>query len=327
MDYRQLGRTGLRVSALGFGCGDVGGLIVRGTPAERERAVARAVELGINYFDTAAAYGQGRSEENLGAVLRKLKPDVYVGTKFRLDPADLSDVPGAVARALEASLRRLQLERVDLLQLHNRITSGLAERSVSVPLLLDEVVAALRRLQEQGKIRFYGITALGETDALHRALSAGALDTAQVCYNLLNPSAGRTVPAGFPAQNFGGLLDPARENGVGVIVIRVLAAGALSGQLERHELAMPSVEPIATGPDYASDVVRARQLEGVVRGGHAASLVEAALRFPLGSPAVSTVLLGYSTLEHLEYAASAIARGPLPPAALDALADAWRQLS
>src|SRR5262245_50206784 len=327
MDYRQLAPTGLRVSALGFGCGDVGGLIVRGTPAERERAVARAVELGINYFDTAAAYGQGRSEENLGAVLRQLRPDVYVGTKFRLDPADLSDVSGAVARALEASLRRLQLERVDLFQLHNRITSGPAERAVSVPLLLDEVVAALRRLREQGKIRFFGITSLGETDALHRALSADAIDTAQVCYNLLNPSAGQTVPAGFPAQDFRGLLTPASQHGVGVIVIRVMAAGALSGQLERHALAMPSVEPIATGPDYASDVARAGQLEGLVRAGHAGSLVEAALRFPLGSPAVSTVLLGYSTLEHLEYAASAVARGPLPPAALDTLGEAWRRLA
>ena len=327
MDYRQLGRTGLRVSALGFGCGDVGGLIVRGTLAERERAVARAVELGINYFDTAAAYGNGRSEENLGEVLRSLKPDVYVGTKFRLEPSDLSDVAGGVARSLEASLRRLKLERVDLLQLHNRITSGPEDRTITVSPLLDDVVAALRRLQEQGKIRFYGITALGETEALHRALSARALDTAQVCYNLLNPSAGAAVPSGFPAQDFRSLLGPAREHGVGVIVIRVLAAGALSGQLERHALAMPSVEPIASGPDYASDVARARQLEGVGRGGYAESLVEAALRFPLGSPAVSTVLLGYSTLEHLEYAVSAVTRGPLPPAALAALDEAWRRLA
>lgn len=327
MDYRRLGRTGLRVSALGFGCGDVGGLIVRGTLAERERAVARAVELGINYFDTAAAYGNGRSEENLGEVLRRLKPDVYVGTKFRLEPSDLSDVPGAVARALEASLGRLRLERVDLLQLHNRIDQTSDGRALGAATVLDDVVAALQRVREQGKIRFFGITALGETDALHRVLRAGALDTAQVCYNLLNPSAGVAVPSGFPAQDFRGFLEPAREHGVGVIVIRVLAAGALSGQLARHPLAMPSVEPIASGPDYASDVARARQLEGIVRDGYAESLVEAALRFPLGSEVVSTVLLGYSTLEHLEYAASAVARGPLPAAALERLATAWRDLA
>src|SRR5687767_7287340 len=73
MEQRTLGRTGLRVSALGFGCGDVGGLIVRGTPAERERAVARAHEAGINYFDTAASYGNGESEKNLGVTLRALR--------------------------------------------------------------------------------------------------------------------------------------------------------------------------------------------------------------------------------------------------------------
>jgi aryl-alcohol dehydrogenase-like predicted oxidoreductase len=327
MDYRQLGRTGLRVSALGFGCGDVGGLIVRGTLAERERAVARAVELGINYFDTAASYGHGRSEENLGEVLRRLKPSVHVGTKFRLEPSDLGDVAGAVPRLLEASLRRLGLERVDLLQLHNRVESSGSDRGVGVGTLLDDVVAALQRLREQGKLRFFGITALGETGALQRALSADALDTAQVCYNLLNPSAGRPVPPGFPAQDFGGLLAPAHAHGVGVIVIRVLAAGALSGELARHPLAMPSVEPIASGPDYASDVARAKQLGGIVREGYAESLVEAALRFPLGSEAVSTVLLGYSTLEHLEYAASAIAKGPLPAAALERLERAWREFA
>jgi aryl-alcohol dehydrogenase-like predicted oxidoreductase len=327
MDYRRLGRTGLRVSALGFGCGDVGGLIVRGTPAERERAVARAVELGVNYFDTAASYGNGRSEENLGGVLRRLKPDVYVGTKFRLEPSDLSDVAGAVPRLLEASLRRLGLERVDLLQLHNRIEPTSGERAVGVGTVLDEVVAALERLREQGKIRFFGISALGETDALHHALSADRLDTAQVCYNLLNPSAGHAVPPGFPAQDFRGLLGPAHAHGVGVIIIRVLAAGALSGELARHPVAMPSVEPIASGPDYASDVARARELAWLVGDGYAESLVEAALRFPLASEAVSTVLLGYSTLEHLEYAASAIARGPLPAAALDRLGAAWRTLA
>ena len=84
MDYRALGQTGLRVSALGFGCGNVGGLMVRGTPADRERAVARAIELGINYFDTAPSYGNGLSERHLGQALSALKADVYVGTKFRL---------------------------------------------------------------------------------------------------------------------------------------------------------------------------------------------------------------------------------------------------
>ena len=73
MEYRMLGRTGLRVSALGFGCGNVGGLMIRGTPAERERALARALEHGVNYFDTAPSYGDGQSETNLGAALRAVQ--------------------------------------------------------------------------------------------------------------------------------------------------------------------------------------------------------------------------------------------------------------
>jgi aryl-alcohol dehydrogenase-like predicted oxidoreductase len=104
----------------------------------------------------------------------------------------------------------------------------------------------------------------------------------------------------------------------------VLAAGALSGVPARHPIAVPSVEPIASGPDYASDVRRAQALRALVDEGHAASLVEASLRFPLGSDAVSTVLLGYSGLEHLETAAAAIAKGPLSPAALARLATLWK---
>ena len=87
MEMRTFGRTGLQVSILGFGCGAVGGLMVRGAPADQERAVARALEAGVNYFDTAAMYGNGESEKNLGRVLAKLKPDVVVGTKVRIPSA------------------------------------------------------------------------------------------------------------------------------------------------------------------------------------------------------------------------------------------------
>ena len=323
---RTLGRTGLRVGALGFGCGNVGGLMVRGTPPERERAVARALELGINYFDTAPLYGDGISERQLGQALRALRAAPLVGTKVRLERGDMGDAAGAVRRSLDASLGRLGLERVDLLQLHNPLAPGPEPRRVSWREVLEQVVPALQDLQRAGKIRFYGITALGDTDAVHRVIEAGAVDTAQVCYNLLNPSAGGPVPPGFPAQDFRGLLGKAQARGAGVIVIRALAAGALSGVEERHPVAVPAVEPISSGPDYATDVRRARRLDVLVAEGYAGSLVEAALRFPLGSDAVSTVLLGYSSLAHLEYAAAAIARGPLPPAALARLEAAWRGL-
>jgi len=153
------------------------------------------------------------------------------------------------------------------------------------------------------------------------------VDSAQVCFNLLNPSAGFAVPAGFPAQDFDRLLTRTRAHGVGVVVIRVLAAGALSGELVRHPIAVSTVEPIASGPDYASDVGRTRALRVLVQEGHAASLVEAALRFPLGSHAVSTVLLGYSSLEHLEAAAAAVAKGPLSLEAFDRLSACWGEMA
>src|SRR5882757_8447155 len=119
MEKRTLGRTGLDVSLLGFGCGAVGGLMVRGNPADQERAVARAIDHGVNYFDTAPLYGDGASETNLGRVLASLKPSVYVGTKVNLTAAERTDAGAAVVRGLEASLKRLGRDSVDLFQLHN----------------------------------------------------------------------------------------------------------------------------------------------------------------------------------------------------------------
>jgi aryl-alcohol dehydrogenase-like predicted oxidoreductase len=323
MERRTLGRTGLEVNALGFGCGAVGGLMTRGDARDQERAVARALELGINYFDTAPIYGDGESERNLGRVWKALKPAAYVGTKVRLSPGERGRIAAAVPAALEASLERLQMERVDLLQLHNVIDPA-HPRGVDARKVLEEVVPALDKLKQEGKTRFYGITALGETASLSRVLEARVLDTAQVCLNLLNPSAAGPVPKGFPAQDFDGLLPRARAHGVGAIIIRVLAGGALSGTESRHAVAAPEVEPIASGPDYVADVRRGRMLDALVREGHVGSVVEAALRFPLSSPAVSTVLVGYSTLDHLEYAAACMAKGPLPPAALQRLAEIWK---
>jgi L-galactose dehydrogenase/L-glyceraldehyde 3-phosphate reductase len=327
MDYRTLGRTGLRLGVLGFGCGNVGGLLVRGTPAEQERAVARALELGINYFDTAPLYGDGQSETHLGRVIRTLKPRLYVGTKFRLPDLPAAELPGAMIRSLDDSLRRLGLERVDLLQCHNLITRDRSGRSVTVKDLRDALVPALTRLVEQGKIGFFGMTALGETAALHEVLDAGLVHTAQVCFNLLNPSAAHALPPRFPGQDFGRLLDHAATSRTGVIVIRVLAAGALSGTETRHPVAVPTVDPIASAAEYAVDVRHARLLDALVKEGHAASLVEASLRFALTSDAVSTVLLGYSSLDQLEYAAASMAKGPLSAEALARLPALWVELA
>ena len=121
METRVLGKTGLSVSVLRFGCGAVGGLMVKGTASDQERAVARAMEFGINYFDTAPMYGNGESERNFGRVLRNLnRPKVYVGTKVWLEGT--GDIARSIADSLEASLRRLGQDSVDLYQLHNPIT-------------------------------------------------------------------------------------------------------------------------------------------------------------------------------------------------------------
>src|SRR5512132_1749931 len=316
MEYRTLGRTGLKVSALAFGCGDVGGIMVRGAPADRERAVARAVELGFNYLDTAPSYGSGQSERNTGAVLRALRPDVIVGSKCRLSPADLADVPGALTRSVETSLSLLGIPRLDLFHLHNPMARIRSERRLGLRDVLDAVAPAARRLKEQGKIRFFGVTALGETGALHRALASGAIDTAQVCFNLLSPAAAYPTPMGFPAQDFDGLAHLAREQGVGTVGIRVLAGGALSGETARHPIAIPAVDPIASGPDYATDAERARAFQPLVAEGYASSVVEAAFRFALTADALSTMLIGTSNLEQLEVAAAAVAKGPLPVPAI-----------
>jgi len=104
MQLRTFGRTGLQLSALGFGCGAVGGLMVRGDPADQERTVARAIGAGVNYFDTAVQYGNGESEKNLGRVLQKLKPaNVAVGTKVRLPPSEFAFTLAVIAAASKAS--------------------------------------------------------------------------------------------------------------------------------------------------------------------------------------------------------------------------------
>jgi L-galactose dehydrogenase/L-glyceraldehyde 3-phosphate reductase len=320
VEKRRFGRTGIEVSVLGFGCGAVGGLMIKGTPADQERAVARALDLGINYFDTAQMYGNGESERNLGRVLQVLKPECCIGTKVRLPPTERGQIGAAIAASLEASLKRLQREQVDLFQFHNAIVETTKDADFAAETVLDEVVPAFERLKAQGKFRWFGITANGETAALHRVVNARAFDTGQVSYNLLNPSPGAGMPQGYPAQDYGNLLARMQAVDMGVLNIRVLAAGALSGTMERHPLGSPPPAPIGSGADYGRDVERARRFEPLIRDGHADSLVEAALRYPLSNQGVSTVLIGLSTMAQLDYAVRSIEKGPLSQPALDRIA-------
>src|SRR5437588_4013986 len=276
MEMRVFGRTGMELSVLGFGCGAVGGLMVRGDPRDQERTIARAIGAGVNYFDTAVQYGNGESEKNLGRILQKLKPpDVAVGTKVRISSADFHRISEAVAKSLERSLARLRLDRVDIFHLHNAITETGGGESLSVRQMLDEVVPAFERLRQQGKTRFLGFTAIGETAALNQVIDARVFDSAQVVYNMLNPSAAAGLPANYPAQDYGRLFDHTRAAGVGVVGIRVLAGGALSGSAVRHAIASPAPEPIGSAMSYDADVDRARRLTPLVKEGFATSLTEA----------------------------------------------------
>ena len=178
MEVRVFGRTGMQLSVLGFGCGAVGGLMVRGDPRDQERAIARALAAGVNYFDTAVQYGSGESEKNLGRILQKLKsPNVIVGTKVRLPSASFDHIGDAVTGSLGGSLARLRRDRVDIFHLHNAITEAGGGETLSVQQVLDDVVPAFERLRQQGKTRFLGLTAIGDTTTLRRVIDARAFES------------------------------------------------------------------------------------------------------------------------------------------------------
>ena len=326
MKYNILGRTGLHVSQLGFGCGSIGGLLVRGDYPTMREVVGRAIELGISYFDTAPQYGSGQSEVNLGAVIRELRANVLVGTKVRLRGEEMSQIGAGVTRSVEGSLRRLGRETIDLIQLHNHI--GFQRQPEQDPDRvglhdLDAVRQAFETLQQQGKVRFWGITGLGASGALHEVIAAGGFQSIQVPYNLLNPSAGTTVPGNFPFQDYGQLIDHAAQQEMGVIAIRILAGGALSGSTERHPVASQSVNPIASEPAYRDDVARSQRYTFLVEDGLVNNLVEAAVRFAISQPGISTALLGLSSRDQLEQAVQYVERGPLTADALERIRATW----
>ena len=322
METRIFGRTGMNISILGFGCGAVGGLMVRGAASDRERAMGKALAAGINYFDTAVQYGNGVSETNLGAAWKALKPSgAFVGTKVRIAPADRGRIAAAVTESLDGSLARLGMDHVDIFHLHNAITPDGAGESLTADQVLNDVVPAFEALRKAGKTRFLGITAVGGTASLQKAIDSNAFDSAQVSYNMLNPSPAEAVSADYPAQDYGRLFDRTQKAGVGVVGIRVLAAGALSGSDARHPIASPPPEPIGTAASYGADVARARRLMPLVTEGFAGSLTEAATRFAIAHPAMGTILVGMATVEEFDAGLAAVLKGPLPAAALARLAE------
>jgi aryl-alcohol dehydrogenase-like predicted oxidoreductase len=326
LEYRVLGKTDLNVSVLGFGCGGVGGIMIADDYPTMVRVVGKAVESGVNYFDTAQLYGDGRSEENLGKVLNELKPDVIVGTKVRLSRFEVDTIEKDIIEAAETSLRRLHKDRLDLLQLHNAIGfENCAEKGWVNNHHLHLSISAFQKLQAAGKIRYWGINGIGDTGAIHQGIAAIPPDTIQICYNLLNPSAWYGMPENFPFQNYQRLMQQAADRGVGVIAFRILAGGALTATPRRHPVASRFVEPIASGSEYALDVEFAKRFQYFVSEYGARNMVEAAIRFAVSRPEISTLPIGFSSLEQIEEAVNAVERGPLPADALDRLPELWRR--
>jgi L-glyceraldehyde 3-phosphate reductase len=199
MKRRPLGRTGLSVPEIGFGCGPTAGLMVRGDTKTRRDVVARALELGMDYFDTAPAYGATLSEQNLGETLRSLGAKPIIATKIVLELGDLGDIPGAVTCSIEASIERLGVKCLDLVQLHNRVAATRAAKAdigTGAMLTVDDVLAAagvvpaLERLRARGLIAHIGCCAYGgEPAAVAKLIDSGAFETVLVYYNLANRSA------------------------------------------------------------------------------------------------------------------------------------------
>lgn len=279
MQYRLLGATGLRVSTLGFGAATLGDEYGKADPAEAERAVHRAIDLGINFFDTAPYYGRTLSETRLGQALKGRRDQVVLGTKVaRYDVAGFDFSAAGVRRMAEESLRRLQTDYVDILHVHD-VEFG-DERQI-----LEETIPELRRLQAEGKTRFVGITGL----AL-KMLRSIAEQTRVDCilsycrYNLLN-------------QDLAEMLAPlASEQNLGLINASPLHMQLLSGT------GVPPWHPApAAVRDAAGQVVECCKLRGE-------SPSAVALRYAISLPDVASTFVGLSTVAQVEENVAAIAQ-------------------
>ena len=318
VNYRTLGRTGIEISEIAFGGGRSGGILIYGDDATRRAAVRRALDLGINWFDTAPQYGQGKSEQAMGWLLEEIGDTPYLSTKVMVKEEELDDIAGAIERSMSESLTRLRRDSVDLLQLHNKIAPQAGGRALGIEHVLGPggVADGLERLRDQGLTRFIGLTALGDAAATCRVLASGRFDTAQVYYNVLNPSAGQTMPAAWTGFDGSGIVATCREHDVGIMAIRVFAASYIATPVRTGR------ESILTADTTAENEVRMAEAVFAELGTDYGSRAQTAVRFALANGDISTVIIGLSEIAHLDQAAAAMEMGALPAdarARLDAL--------
>jgi aryl-alcohol dehydrogenase-like predicted oxidoreductase len=305
VQYRTLGRTKLRISAISFGAGPVSTLMV-GDDADRQAAVVQhAIAAGINWVDTAATYGDGRSEVNLGLALAAARdPDadmVHIATKVRLQGDDLDDIRGAVRRSFARSLERFFRSNITLVQLHNSITTARGDEPTSITphdvLGPGGVLEAFRELQRERLVHIIGLTGIGTPAAMAEVVQSGEFDTIQVPYHMLNPSAGEDVPPDFAETNYGNIIGECVKVGMGVMAIRVLAGGALADNPPSpHTLKTPFF-PLAL---YERDRDRAAKRRAQLAPGQ--SLPREAIRFALSHPQIHSAIIGFARPDEIDAA-------------------------
>ena len=319
MRYRAFGHTGLQVSELVFGGGFVGGILIHADDDTKLAALRRGLDGGMNWIDTAPSYGDGQSEQALGWLLKEVDATPYLSTKVRLDLARTDDLPGQIEASLEQSLKRLDRDKVDLFQLHNPIGPETSGATIGVRQVLgaNGVAETFERLRDQRLFDFAGITALGDPGSLCEVIASGRFASAQVYYNLLDPSAGQKVPAAWAEPDFTGVLAACREHGVATMNIRVLAAGVIATDL-RHGREMPIVQ----GFDMAAEEARVRAVFDRL-GDRYGTRAQTAIRFALANPDLSCVVVGFAEIGHIEQALSGAELGPLPAEALAALREVY----
>ena len=307
MQYRTLGRTGLRISEVGFGAMTIGGEIFGATDDQESlRALHRAIDLGINFIDTADAYGRGHSEELLAQVLKTRRNEVVLATKggnqFTARQGLRNFDPDYITSALEQSLKRLQIETIDLYQLHNPSPEVMRR---------GDIFDRLDRFKREGKIRFYGVSLEKTADGIV-AIETGKPDTLQVVYNILHQDPEEQL---FPL---------AQKEHIGIIARVPLERGVLSGRFTSTAEFAQRDWRRGVFPDEALTQANAavEKLQFLVKE-EVPNLAQAALRFVLCHPAVSTMIPGIRTVKQAEDNAAASGK-PLPAADVKRVQELYR---
>ena len=323
MQYRVIPGAQLRISEIGFGCGGNAGLMVRGSAAEQRQVISRALELGVNYFDTAPDYGAGVAEQALGDALKAIDASQpIITTKVEVRRGDLDDIAAHVERSAKESLRRLG--RIDILQIHNGPTAapppmqGDDYHHLWIDHFLGRRGAAegLRRVLELGIVGHVGFVCRGDDVAQVRTLlETGLFGLINLPFSLINPSAAAGCPAPAGERDYGGVLELAQQGGCGVAVFSPLAGGRLSDQAPQHALARPR-----RGASSAQE--RAAQSSLLARTGR--SLAQAAYQFVLGNPGVTTAIGGFSSVDQLEEIAAVSGEPPIPAETMAEIETIWR---